>query len=316
MQPKQGSSVSTNAAKNTIAEEVYKDPLDLLDNWPPLGQGQHSETTKRGHEWFRLLAIRVMGLNERVTHLEKELAIKDRQIEDQRKLIDELKDTSSVSKKLDYSSLFKNQRTNDEVVLLAKVNQELAERDTKSKNIVIMGLAGSNGSRGEESEQDKKLVSEVLSSIGLDESRIIRAKRLKKKQPDNSEVNTAASEPILVQLASEEDRDVAIRRAKSLQKVSKFKKVYINLDKTKAEQALEKALRAERNKRNDEFKFEINGRKVGVNNNSGKHYYWGIRANKLVQVEIRQMQASNAAAGMQEAATIARVDEIQEASKE
>jgi hypothetical protein len=37
-------------------------PIDLIDDWPSIGSGKHSELTKRHDDWIKQLAIEVKKL--------------------------------------------------------------------------------------------------------------------------------------------------------------------------------------------------------------------------------------------------------------
>jgi hypothetical protein len=43
----------------------------LQENWPSLGQGNHSELTKKLHDWCGKISSYVVTLSERVNQLEK-----------------------------------------------------------------------------------------------------------------------------------------------------------------------------------------------------------------------------------------------------
>ena len=49
-------------------------PLDLIDNWPQLGQGQHSQATQRFNDFLLSISITAKYLVKRVQMLEIENA--------------------------------------------------------------------------------------------------------------------------------------------------------------------------------------------------------------------------------------------------
>ena len=42
------------------------DPLLLIDDWPGLGSGQHSENTRKHHDWIKLLCLTIKSLQDKI----------------------------------------------------------------------------------------------------------------------------------------------------------------------------------------------------------------------------------------------------------
>ncbi|CAF0917391.1 unnamed protein product [Brachionus calyciflorus] len=125
------------------------DPLALLDNWPSTGQGNHSDLTKRHHDWFKSLTAAIKSLQLNVD--EQELTISRQQNE-----INQLKNAakSSTSGPFSYSEVAgKNiQKTDAEIFILSRVHAELKEKSKIENNIIINGLPLATGQTNVEIE--------------------------------------------------------------------------------------------------------------------------------------------------------------------
>ena len=74
-----------------------------------------------------------------------------------------------------------------------------------------------------------------------------------------------------------------------------FLNIYVNEDRTKNQRIIDKALRDERNKRNNAFELQTcpantneSTRRLGNDADNGKMYYWAIRHDALKKIFIEQ----------------------------
>ena len=80
--------------------------------------------------------------------------------------------------------------------------------------------------------------------------------------------------------------------ARKLRDNNEYKNVYINPDLTESEAALEKSLRSDRDKKNEELpNVSENGLRYGMHKFNGaaeSKFYWGIRNRELRKIPVKQ----------------------------
>ena len=100
------------------------------------------------------------------------------------------------------------------------------------------------------------------------------------------------SGPVIIELGSAAKKFKLLKASKILNRTGQFKNVYINPDRTAAELEVEKELRSQRNRKNNELEHTgNNGMKFGKHNftlgGQLENFYWGIRNAKLQRIKIR-----------------------------
>ena len=99
------------------------------------------------------------------------------------------------------------------------------------------------------------------------------------------------SGPITVEFESIETKMKVLRAAKGLRESEDHKRVYINMDLTKAEMERGKELRKEQYEANDNFNLGTGNRKYGMykfdDSENEVEFYWGIRRDQLVRIKRR-----------------------------
>mgnify|MGYP003555905975 FL=1 len=240
----------------------------LEKNWPSLGQGNHSLSSKVLHEWCGKISSLVLSLSERVTLLET----KDKDnLTVIKKLTTELTAAKSSLKPPtignDWVQVVKSgggkskQPAAQLVVVNASMN-ELNDREKRKKNVIVYGVPEpSCAVQVDKRSEDEKFVKDLFCSIGKSDVKPVCIKRLRSK-------DQAKPGPILVELTDASLRNPTLLAAKGLRSNSTYKAVYISPDLTEAERQLDYQLRQERNKLNAQ-----------LGNDSPFRY--GIRGNQL-----------------------------------
>ena len=104
--------------------------------------------------------------------------------------------------------------------------------------------------------------------LGSDQNRISKHRRI--------EINGKPS-LVIVDFGCPEFAEEALRGAKNLRVNDSYKEVYVNRDMTRTERFIQKQLRDDRNKRNNEDLKETGNGKWPRGTHGGKLFHWGIR---------------------------------------
>lgn len=184
-----------------------------------------------------------------------------------------------------------------ETKLLSAVSQETQEQQKRKRNLVVFGLPESNQTEAKDRmEHDLKLAKDVFTKLKANPGSVVRVHRLKKPSTDTArpgplvvEVKEPKSESVDSEetVAVTDDRLVALKNSKDLQKLEGYKNVFIRPDMTMAQRERHKELVAERNSKNSGLS-KVNGRFVGA-------FYHGIRDGKVVRITIRNSAQNQSA---------------------
>lgn len=292
-------------------------PIELVDSWPSLGSGNHSDGTKRHHDWIKSLSISFKLLQAKFTVLEIQIKDQESKIEkhenkieeqkieinEQKLLIDELKSSSqpernsSVSKATFSSILQGNKKkTEAEMVMFTQVSNEFKERDRIEKNIIIYGVTESTSENlVERIAEDQNKVEKILEKLGVDKiksKRVARLKPLNRPQQNENQTSTNTIERpslLMVEMVDIESKQLVLSKSRELFNNEEFKNVFVSQDRTVTERTLDKKLRDERKERNSKLPNveTINGISLRYKIENGKRWYWGIRGDRLVFVPHR-----------------------------
>lgn len=253
-------------------------------NWPSC-DGRSSETTKKHHEWLRSISSTIVVLLKKVEKLE----IENKQLSETIRAANANKMTSST--KISSRTLAdivtgnkKSERSEEEIVSVLEISREMDDRVKTAMNVVISGIEESKDQlSSSRSEHDKKIVTDMLSELGVNKNKMKRVSRIKRNDKD---VN-AKPNMILVELEDVVSRQTVLANSKKLAHSEKFNRVYVNPDRTYAERLLDRKLRELRNERNNKLEhieiindMEFKYRK----DKDGKRWYWGIRNDRLVEL--------------------------------
>lgn len=223
-------------------------------------------------------------LHVRISELEKKCTEKDNLIKELKNELEQVKKSPAGGTGVTWSTIVNGNRQSDQAqALMASVNKEITEKARIENNIIVSGVG-----IGVDDDEDIRKVDAVLKVLKVDRNRVRRQRRI--KSSDNSERRSRGElDMIVLELKDEEAKLTALRNARNLRDTEDLKKVYVNPDKTPSERALERELRAERNRRNEKLSEVSEGRhRYGVkpsgHHRAGKKFYWGIRWNELREI--------------------------------
>jgi len=196
---------------------------------------------------------------------------------------------------LTYADLVKDKKQNktseNQLVMVAKISNELNQKKKIENNIIISGIVESTDTdKNEKQMQDKAKIIELLQTVdeNLNEQNVKRLIRLPRRNKQNTQ--TQSPELLLVEIDTVENKNLIIQNAKKLKSSDNFHNIYINSDKTEQERIVESKLRAERNERNSKLENEIpdsDGR-LRYALYKEKKYFWGIRSGELRWVQVKE----------------------------
>ena len=170
-----------------------------------------------------------------------------------------------------YSMAVKKGPTISEAILINKASQEIDNRAKLEKNIVLFGMDVDN-------LVDDKLngaVDSVLSELDVNMDMVKDMKKHLSKDGKSGVVVVSFKDLIY--------RNKALRNAKNLKDKAEFSRIFVNRDRSLNERMAEKAVRVERNKKNEELPNIDNvGRKYGELN--GRPFFYGIRNGEIRRI--------------------------------
>jgi len=279
-------------------------PFDVICNWPKLGKGNHSGAAKRQHEWFRILTSAICDLRKGNEYLSKKVLSLEKSVFDKSNLIIELDlkiktlegeianiERGAVSEsapKLTYADLTSGKKsTESENVLLAKVQLEMRKKEKIVRNIIVKGLDEELNDNEKKKEEEK--VGKLMKALELEGAKVRRSVRLRK---EGSRPDLERPTLLLVEFEDPLVAEKAVHNARKLSRSQEFRKVYISRDRTHAERETDAALRKTRNEMNSRLPYvkdESKNLRYGVDEVSGRHFYWAIRDSKLEKVTLREI---------------------------
>ncbi|RNA34349.1 hypothetical protein BpHYR1_002845, partial [Brachionus plicatilis] len=166
--------------------------------------------------------------------------------------------TNNAAPALSWASVISNSKKPEStMVMIANVRKELSETERIQNNVVISGAGYS-----ESEDTDKERVNEVLEVLNLDRDQVKYQRRIKS-------ANGSPLDKIVVTFKETKFKQQAISKSKDLKDRTGFEQVYVNPDKTQCERVLERNLREERNRRNQELKEALKGGTAMVLNQVG-----------------------------------------------
>ncbi|XP_065645807.1 uncharacterized protein LOC136076261 [Hydra vulgaris] len=257
----------------------------LEENWPKIGQGNHSDLSRALHVWCGKLSSMISSLTTKVGFLEAENKM-------QQKEIDLLKNNNKanityqnnihsadvwagfISKEKDIAAKEKN------AALFAKISKENNEKNRILNNIIISGLTESVNL-----DDDNKAIDEILTILKVSCDDVKVKKRLKKKNAspltssissdmDNKFIYVPPRPPlVLIEFKNYEKRQSALANARELKHIHGFTKVYVRPDQTENERIALSKLHAECRIRN-------NALPNSFDDPQGRRLNWGTRDGK------------------------------------
>jgi hypothetical protein len=220
-----------------------------------------------------------------VKQLRGELTVKDKTIKNLNKRLTKLEGTRVGGGVLTprptfTSSLFDEQPSEADILVLARVHREMNEAKKIAANIVVSGLWAADGDTdAKKAAHDNNSVRNLVDNLGISVKSIKSHKRIKVNgKPDL----------VIIEFDSETNRNEALKSARKLQGDAKYNMVFINKDMTKAERTIDKRLRDERNKRNAGL-TEKDAEERPRGRHKNKLFYWGIRPGELRRIFDKQV---------------------------
>lgn len=182
-----------------------------------------------------------------------------------------------MSRKTTFADLLRNENNEIDTTmhhLIRNVKDELKKERKTEKNVVVSGIPENLGE-----EKEKEAVNKLLETLRIDVAKVVKRNRLRKKEDKRPEIA-----PLLVEFVDQETRNLALKNSKNLRSSGDvYKSVYVNRDMTEIERKEEAHLREERNNRKAKLPHVENGLRYGINEVTGKKYYWGVRNGRLVK---------------------------------
>ena len=181
------------------------DPLQIVDNWPSFGHGNHSEVTKRHHEWIRSISITVKALQLRAE-------------------IVKLKNNSSsnINSPFSYSSIAADcsKKSEAEIFILSKVHAELKEKSKIENNIIISGLEEPDADSSENAtEKEKEIVEDLLIKLDVNKNKVKRFTKLRRK---NGKSEKNKPDLLLIEFSDNQSQIKALNGAANLRDSYKY----------------------------------------------------------------------------------------------
>lgn len=254
--------------------------VDMIDNWPQV-DGRWNKPTQDLYGMMHSLAITVSQLRNDLNNMRIENARLKKELEDFKfdngrvnnnpdgawgAIPEAVRTDKSISKK-------------SELRLIAKLHNDMNERNKIDKNLIVSGLIEKN-----DQASDSHSIDELVEALAIDKNRIKRKFRLRKKgsepQPDRPSL-------VLIEFDNSQTAEMAITNAKKLADLEKFKKVYVRRDKTAVEREAEAMMREECSRKNKALPLTVDGQPnlhYDIDPKSNKQFHWGVRRGRLVKI--------------------------------
>ena len=165
----------------------------------------------------------------------------------------------------------RQKKTEPEMVVITSVLTEQQEREKRKRNVIIFGLREPQQSANSINPSKEKIlidqVNELFEKISIGRDKFESARRFRERDG-----NVA---PILIRLKEGTDRIKVVTAARKIKDLGGYVGVYVNLDLTVTERELDKKLRLERDRLNQD---EVQ---------KGRHFYYRIRNDQIVRSEYK-----------------------------
>ncbi|RNA19897.1 hypothetical protein BpHYR1_029276, partial [Brachionus plicatilis] len=230
-----------------------EEAFSILEDWPTV-PGESTDTLKKMHKYVMALVSIVKAQKDQIKEMATEIAdLKANPV------------TNNPAPTLSWASVISNKHHGDDCK-----REKGAQRNRKNPDSVVISGAGYS----ESEDTDKERVNEVLEVLNLDRDQVKYQRRIKS-------ANGSRLDKIVVTFKETKFKQQAISKSKDLKDRTGFEQVYVNSDKTQCKRVLERNLRGERNRRNQELKGGTEGRhRYGIKSSGqyeGKKFSWGIR---------------------------------------
>lgn len=149
-------------------------------------------------------------------------------------------------------SLLKNSNA-QQPFSISEVTAELEDRERRCRNFLVSGVPESPASSSEEEadKEDSRFCCEMVTAIGIDYDKIKTVRRIGRVSDDRPRL-------LLVKCDDRDLRNNVLSKAKSLRTNPKYRRIFVNPDRTPLQQRCWKQLRSEL------WKRRINGENVTI----------------------------------------------------
>ena len=140
----------------------------------------------------------------------------------------------------------------DSDFLADMITEECEQRRIRERNIFIVGLpeatftCSSEPNDGEAHEQDRKVIQDLLDSIGAADANVSEWRRVGRVSPASG---ASRKRPLLIKFSDARHKWKVLKGASKLRKIPRFSSVYLNADLTQQQQFQRKKLMMELNAR-------------------------------------------------------------------
>jgi hypothetical protein len=248
----------------------------LLESWPQT-DGRWADVSKTHHDMIKTIIHEVDRLRKEVEKLSNENNDLKTKLNQQPPSPPGSINSGEIWSR--FLNKTRNEKSDEEIMLVAQISKESKEKSQIEKNIIISGLAKEGADNNEIAANDKAKVEKVLKALGT-RVKIEDVKRI--SRISNADGNRDLK-MIKVELKTTESKSIICVNALKLRSNKDFDNIYVNEDKTKAERMLDKKLRDEKKRLTSEMtEKDEHGRQCATQN--GKKYYWRVRAGVLERV--------------------------------
>ena len=238
-------------------------------------------TTKQLDVWLYDVLKRTIEAEKKIEQQSILITAQSTKIEELTTKITELEKAKTNGQAITDSASFWEKLPKQACIGIANiVATEKKSMAKKERNLIVFGLPTQSGTDGDKREL-KKIFQAIESTVNTESVKLTRFKG-KDNRPG----------PILLELESVEKKNQVLKLARKLRDNNEYKNVYINPDLTESEAALEKSLRSDRDKKNEELpNVSENGLRYGMHKFNGaaeSKFYWGIRNRELRKIPVKQ----------------------------
>lgn len=253
-----------------ILQNLSRNPLDLIKNWPnPLPRGS-SEASKKHHEWL-----------ESIANTMNSMLIRIKKLEDENKNLKSTlnsKSTNKTSSDTSYASIVAQitkpgSQVNAAVVNAINLNAKLEQN--REKRLVVVGFKTASDETKQE-EEDLETSKKMIQDLEVEASIVkVFPSRIAKQHTNNANnVDNTKTPPrsFTIEFDSTTHRNAVLFAANRLRNKDGYQNVFIRPDRTPTEQDNFNRLNKERKENNEKlhangtlkqpFLFVIRGDKV------------------------------------------------------
>ena len=198
----------------------------------------------------------------------------------------ELKSKQTINLAKQMSDLFKDNKSSNDIhmSIVKKLDSHLQQKSKIENNIVITGVKES------ETNDDKEQVSKIMTTIGIDPTKILRTRRIR-RSPTSKNKDKPKLEMIIAEFNDQPTQQAALTNSYKLKDNETLKGIFIHPDRTLQEQILDNNLRKDRNDKNEALPHGEGRHRYDVESSGNKakfRFHYGVRFAKVVKIYERE----------------------------